>query len=256
VTSGAQRPAGRARAWLEIMRVSNAPTVLSNAFAGAVLGSLAGGRAPFDALDARAPVVAAPLLCYVGGMILNDAFDAAIDARERPSRPIPSGRIPRTHAFAAGFALLAAAIALAAATGSAAAVLLTAVLAALVVAYDLVHAATAASVLLLAACRALAALAPMCVFAGATIERLPSGAMLVHPTLLAAWTAALSILARGEVARGGPRRLVTPRTIGFLIAALALVDAACLAAAARAEALVCVACAAATVLMQRRIAGS
>ena len=28
-------------------------------------------------------------------MFLNDAFDAAIDARERPERPIPSGRIAR-----------------------------------------------------------------------------------------------------------------------------------------------------------------
>ena len=31
----------RARAWLEIVRISNAPTVVSNAIAGAVLGTIA-----------------------------------------------------------------------------------------------------------------------------------------------------------------------------------------------------------------------
>ena len=30
---------------------------------------------------------------YLGGMVLNDVFDAKLDAIERPERPIPSGRI-------------------------------------------------------------------------------------------------------------------------------------------------------------------
>ena len=32
---------------------------------------------------------------YLGGMVLNDVFDAPLDAIERPERPIPSGRISR-----------------------------------------------------------------------------------------------------------------------------------------------------------------
>ncbi len=32
---------------------------------------------------------------YLAGMVLNDVFDAQLDARERPERPIPSGRIAR-----------------------------------------------------------------------------------------------------------------------------------------------------------------
>src|SRR6185369_2080269 len=44
---------------------------------------------------------------YVGGMFLNDAFDWAHDIRERPDRPIPSGRITVRSAVGAGVALLA-----------------------------------------------------------------------------------------------------------------------------------------------------
>jgi UbiA prenyltransferase family len=56
---------------------------------------------------------AASMLAYAGGMALNDARDAELDAVERPNRPIPSGRISRTaaHLFAAtllGGALLCA----------------------------------------------------------------------------------------------------------------------------------------------------
>jgi 4-hydroxybenzoate polyprenyltransferase len=44
---------------------------------------------------------------YVGGMFLNDAYDAEIDARERPSRPIPSGQVSAGAVFQAGFGMLA-----------------------------------------------------------------------------------------------------------------------------------------------------
>src|SRR6188472_2825955 len=39
---------------------------------------------------------------YLAGMVLNDIFDRDVDARERPHRPIPSGRVPlgRAKAFA------------------------------------------------------------------------------------------------------------------------------------------------------------
>lgn len=188
------------RAWLEIMRISNAPTVVSNAIAGAVLGAAAANpAAPVIAIDHRAVVVFAPLLCYLGGMVLNDAFDAAVDARERPSRPIPSGRIPRAQAFIAGVLLLLGGIGAALASGSAIAAGSVALLALLVVTYNAVHSYTAASVLLLALCRALAALIPMIVFA-TNLESIASSGILVHPVVLAAWTLLLSILARGEVA--------------------------------------------------------
>ncbi len=96
----------RLRTALRLGRVSNLPTVWTNTLAGAVLAG-----AP--ALGAElAAMLAAFSLFYVGGMFLNDAFDAAIDATERPERPIPSGEIDRAAVFGWGFSLLAAGVAL------------------------------------------------------------------------------------------------------------------------------------------------
>lgn len=220
---------GRLRAWLEIMRISNLPTVLSNAIAGATLGAAAaaadrarqagtvewfggfvshhaGPEMPVDPLQnpAQAGRLLAPLLppmlAYLGGMVLNDAFDARIDARERPTRPIPSGRIARGSAFAAGFALLGGALAIAAVCGPAMVVAATAVLVLAIVVYDSAHAKTVASTLLLALCRALAALVPMLAFADGDLELLARRGAIALPIALAAWTLGLSLLARNEIA--------------------------------------------------------
>ncbi len=89
---------------LKLGRVSNLPTVWTNMLAGVVL---AGGAAT----DMKMlPLLAAMSLFYIGGMYLNDAFDAAIDAVERPERPIPGGRVGRGTIFALGFAMLAGGI--------------------------------------------------------------------------------------------------------------------------------------------------
>ena len=91
---------------LKLGRVSNLPTVWTNALAGAVLAGAGGFGAEF------AVMLAAFSLFYVGGMFLNDAFDAEIDARERPARPIPAGEIGRGAVFAYGFALMAVGVVL------------------------------------------------------------------------------------------------------------------------------------------------
>ncbi|NQW00624.1 MAG: UbiA family prenyltransferase [Rhodospirillales bacterium] len=91
---------------LRLGRVSNLPTVWTNMLAAVVL---AGGIVT----DLRlVPVALALSLFYIGGMFLNDAFDAEIDARERPERPIPSGQVSKTAVFTWGFAMLAAGIGL------------------------------------------------------------------------------------------------------------------------------------------------
>ena len=91
---------------LRLARVSNLPTVWTNAMAGVALA----GGAP---LSGRAALAALALsLFYSGGMFLNDAFDHAIDRRERPQRPIPSGAVSLEGVFGAGFAMLLAGLAL------------------------------------------------------------------------------------------------------------------------------------------------
>jgi 4-hydroxybenzoate polyprenyltransferase len=99
------------RVALRLGRVSNLPTVWTNTLAGIVL---AGGAAQ----DRRTlPLIVALSLFYVAGMYLNDAYDAEIDARERPERPIPSGQVSAETVFAAGFGMMALGLALLAWTG-------------------------------------------------------------------------------------------------------------------------------------------
>lgn len=52
-------------------------------------------------------LVAASCMLYLSGMVLNDVFDSESDARDRPDRPIPSGRVSLRAATAAGWGLLA-----------------------------------------------------------------------------------------------------------------------------------------------------
>ena len=84
---------------LKLGRISNLPTVWTNGLTGLVLG---GGAL----LDQRTlPLLIALSLFYVGGMYLNDAFDAEVDQKERPERPIPSGAIDLRTVFAASFVM-------------------------------------------------------------------------------------------------------------------------------------------------------
>lgn len=89
---------------LKLGRVSNLPTVWTNALAGIIL---AGGVLT----DVRLGAILISLsLFYIGGMFLNDAFDAEIDAKERPERPIPSGLVSLRSVFIWGYAMMAAGV--------------------------------------------------------------------------------------------------------------------------------------------------
>lgn len=100
------------RTALRLGRVSNLPTVWTNALAGWVL---AGGALKSPRLGL---VIVAMSLFYVAGMFLNDAFDWRIDAEVRPGRPIPSGAVSPDTVYVAGFLLLAAGFVLLVMTGS------------------------------------------------------------------------------------------------------------------------------------------
>ncbi|PPS45403.1 UbiA-like protein EboC [Chroococcidiopsis sp. TS-821] len=90
-------------AYLQLMRPANIIT----AWADILVGFAASG----SVLSSQ---VNMPLIClllatsglYGGGVVFNDVFDAELDARERPERPIPSGRITKQNAIALGTFLL------------------------------------------------------------------------------------------------------------------------------------------------------
>src|SRR5437899_1267151 len=74
------------RTFLILGRVSNLPTIWSNCLAGWWLGGAENTE--------KVPLLfAGTSFLYLGGMFLNDAFDADFDREYRKERPIPSGAI-------------------------------------------------------------------------------------------------------------------------------------------------------------------
>jgi len=86
---------------LKLGRVSNLPTVWSNTLAGAVLAGV------YIFNNTIILLIVAMSLAYIGGMFLNDAYDSEIDAKERPERPIPAGKISATAVYLLGYGMLA-----------------------------------------------------------------------------------------------------------------------------------------------------
>ncbi len=179
---------------LALGRVSNLPTVWTNMLTGVVL---AGGQV----LDPRAVALLVALsLFYVGGMYLNDAFDASVDAVERPERPIPAGRIGRRTVFALGFAMLALGILVLlwlgfgfeAGTGPWPAVA-GAALAAAIVFYDWHHKGNVLSPVVMGLCRVL-----VYVTAGLVFTATLPAPLLLAAVLLLAYLIGLTYVAKQE----------------------------------------------------------
>jgi 4-hydroxybenzoate polyprenyltransferase len=141
-------PAPAWRAWLQLARISNTPTVASNAVAGAVLASTAAE------VGTVVPVAIAMAVFYTAGMVLNDVLDEQIDRAERPERPIPSGVVSRQAAIAAVAALFVIGEALLLVAGLEP-FMAGLGLVALIVLYDAWHKGNALSPVLMGGCRAL-----------------------------------------------------------------------------------------------------
>ncbi len=95
--------------YLKLMRISALPTLWANTLTALYLGIFTLTGSPFPPGSGRLPlfcVLAASSLLYLAGMVLNDFFDAKIDAVERPERVIPSGCVPRWAAGVLGLVFL------------------------------------------------------------------------------------------------------------------------------------------------------
>lgn len=171
---------------LKLGRVSNLPTVWSNVLAGTAIshGVIQDWRTCI--------VVLAMSLLYVGGMYLNDYFDRAIDARERPQRPIPSGEISAAAVSAAGFGLLGLGVVLMMATGVAAAIA-GLFLALAIILYDRFHKGNPVAPVIMGLCRALV----YCSAAAAAVATVPVVVAMAGLAMLA-YVAGLTYAARQE----------------------------------------------------------
>jgi len=182
-------PEPRLRTLLVLGRISNLPTVWSNCLASWLLNG-GGNWGVFVLLWAGAT------LLYVGGMFLNDAFDADFDRQFRAERPIPSGQITERDVWWMGGLLLFFGWLLLFLLGGTVA-LLALLLVAAIICYDAVHKHTEAAPLLMALCRLF-----LYLVAGAATFQCVSEPVLWHGLALAAYIVGLSFLARGESGGG------------------------------------------------------
>lgn len=84
------------KAYLQLLRVPNIVTAAADVLTGVwiVASSMTVNVKP----GALWLLVLSSCLLYAGGVVLNDVVDALDDHRERPERPIPSGKISRKKA--------------------------------------------------------------------------------------------------------------------------------------------------------------
>jgi 4-hydroxybenzoate polyprenyltransferase len=90
------------RSYLQLTRPANIVTAWADVLAGIAVSG-------FVILDNPAPVIwllLATTGLYGGGVVFNDVFDAELDAKERPERPIPNGRVSLWGATFLGCVLL------------------------------------------------------------------------------------------------------------------------------------------------------
>ncbi|WP_164103040.1 UbiA family prenyltransferase [Candidatus Laterigemmans baculatus] len=145
--------------WARLVRLPNVFTILADV--GAAFLLVAHSHEP---LSRFLCVLAAGVCLYWAGMVLNDVFDLEIDRDERPTRPLPAGRISLSAAKTAGWALLICGVGMAALSGFLPAEdlpatwrpgLIGVLLAVAIVLYDGPLKATAVAPLAMGLCRAL-----------------------------------------------------------------------------------------------------
>jgi 4-hydroxybenzoate polyprenyltransferase len=199
------------RAYLQLMRAPALFTAVSNVTAAHLIAT--GGAVEWR-VWALLCVASAAFLA--AGMILNDCFDYAVDARERPSRPLPSGRIALERAWLLGFALAALGVALAAAADLG--TLYVAVgLVATILLYDGALKSTWLGPFAMGLCRYLNWSLPLAA-ASVGLE------MWLIPIPVLVYIAAVTVLSRAEVAATQAQRsLVTLAALLLIGAALAIV---------------------------------
>jgi 4-hydroxybenzoate polyprenyltransferase len=180
------------RAWLELARISNLPTVWTNVTAGWLLAG--GGLANPLLLW----MLAAGSLLYTGGMILNDAADLRFDREHRKERAIPSGRVSAQAAWSVGLWMLAAGWYLAVFLGTASWQITTALVGCILL-YDLYHKPWAGAVWVMGMCRVLLMMMPSSTGLLSATCKVPGWALVLPFALgLGAYIVGLTMVARLE----------------------------------------------------------
>jgi 4-hydroxybenzoate polyprenyltransferase len=219
--------------WLRLMRLPNVFT----AIADVAMGYLFVQQGVTDA-GKLACLVGASAALYTAGMVLNDVFDLAVDAKERPFRPLPSGQISLRAAKLLGWCLLLVGVGLGWLTGWLPGVapalpwrsgVVASVLAACVVAYDGFLKNTPLGPLTMGACRFLNVLLGMSVAdnagAGGVLPGYGVGEWLAAAGI-GTYIVGVTWFARSEA--GESKGAILVAALGVMIAGVALLGASAL----------------------------
>ena len=199
----------KVEAWLNVLRISNTPTLISNVMVGLGLAGYAHRMEwsdttispqftpPFMLL-----VITLALLCaYFGGLVLNDAIDVEHDKKHRPGRPLPLGVISKKQAEFVGSMLLLTSIILTFFTHERA-TLFMCLLVSCVLAYTYLHRWLFPAVLFMGLCRGLTILVAYSAF---DVE-LQVQPLLVFALGIGWYTSVLTYIARDEETHNKAKR--------------------------------------------------
>ncbi len=223
----------RVSAWLTLMRVSNLPTVWTNALVGFYAGVTAVASTRPVPVHEGLPLLGALLnegfvllvalsMIYIGGMILNDVFDVSWDRSNRADRPLITGQISVLSASVAGGLLLLLALLMLFAYIQTRVLVLGTMLAVTVVLYDWLHKRSPVAAALMGACRSLVYLTAgaMLYVAGEVLRP-----YLIPPALLmGVYVMGVTLLAQRETSVSlGVRRWLAPLLVVWPVLALIVV---------------------------------
>ncbi|MBN2292586.1 MAG: UbiA family prenyltransferase [Pirellulales bacterium] len=100
------RSTSKMLAYAQLLRLPNVFTAMADVAMGFIFVRDVGDFGHRDLVE-LALLIAASSSLYLAGMVLNDCYDYESDKKERPQRPLPSGRIGRKTAARLGWGLLA-----------------------------------------------------------------------------------------------------------------------------------------------------
>lgn len=198
------------------MRIPTVFTALSNILCGYLITQ----QIPFAALPQQTHLwllLLSSAGLYLGGMVLNDVFDAALDAVERPERPIPSGRISRRAAAIFGSTLLMIGVSCAAMIGQGSLLLAVLIIIAVLL-YDSYLKSTVAAPLGMGSCRFLNLM--LGASAGTTVTSVWQTTPVTVAAALGIYVIGVTVFAKNEAGKSHSAGLLTG--VGIMLGGIGL----------------------------------
>ncbi|MBI5146887.1 MAG: UbiA family prenyltransferase [Thaumarchaeota archaeon] len=184
------------KVYLQLLRIPGVFTAVSNVLMGFMLS-----QTPIHSQILLIPLLISSGLLYFSGMILNDYFDYGVDKTQRPTRPLPSGKISRQSALILGIIFLSCAN-LAALFVGIQTILLTMIISSLILLYNIkIKSITSIGVLVLCLIRVLN------VYLGFTVIGFTLNFALI-PIPLAFLVASIGILSRVETKSASSKTVI------------------------------------------------